>query len=88
MSTAIDLPRALLRYMIAVARMERNGVRIHSASLALLNQHWGGLQDQLIADIDQAYGVFAGRTFKADVSPHGFSGLAFHGHVWRPASWI
>ena len=68
MLPAIDLARALLRgrYMIAVARMERNGVPINSAALALLKQDWGSLQDQLIADIDQAYGVFEGRTFKAD----------------------
>jgi DNA polymerase I len=52
--------------MIAAARMERNGVPIDTALLALMDQHWGSLQDQLIADIDQTYGVFEGQTFKAD----------------------
>ena len=64
----IDLPRALLRgrYMIAAARMERNGVPIDSATLGRLKRHWLDIQDQLISDIDADYGVFDGRTFKAD----------------------
>jgi hypothetical protein len=62
----IDLPRALLRgrYMAAAARMERNGVPIDTATLGLLRGRWTDIQDQLIADIDQDYGVFDGRTFK------------------------
>ena len=64
----IDLPRALLRgrYMVAVARMERNGVPIDTGTLGRLRRHWSDIQDQLIADIDADYGVFDGRTFKAD----------------------
>jgi DNA polymerase-1 len=64
----IDLPRALLRgrYMAAAARMERNGVPIDTATLAQLKRRWLDIQDQLIADIDTDYGVFEGRTFKAD----------------------
>ena len=64
----IDRPRALLRgrYMAAAARMERNGVPIDTATLARLERHWSDIQDQLIADIDGDYGVFEGRTFKAD----------------------
>ena len=64
----IDLPRALLRgrYMVAVARMERNGVPIDTETLSRLRHHWSDIQDQLIADIDANYGVFDGRTFKAD----------------------
>jgi DNA polymerase-1 len=64
----IDLPRALLRgrYMTAVARMEYNGVPIDVPTLNLLRQHWTNIQDALIADIDTAYGVFDGRTFKGD----------------------
>ena len=34
--------------------------------LAKLREKWGDIQDQLIADIDSKYGVFDGRTFKAD----------------------
>ena len=64
----VDLPRALLRgrYMGAVAAMEHNGVPIDTAYLARLRTHWGHLQDRLIADIDSDYGVYDGRTFKAD----------------------
>jgi DNA polymerase I len=64
----IDLPRALLRgrYMSAVARMERNGVPIDLLTLDLVKRNWSKIQDQLIADIDANYGVYDGRTFKAD----------------------
>jgi DNA polymerase-1 len=64
----IDLPRALLRgrYMVAAARMERNGVPIDTTTLSRLRHHWSDIQNQLIADIDTNYGVFEGRTFKAD----------------------
>ena len=64
----IDLPRALLRgrYMVAAAQMERNGVPIDVDTLELLRQHWSNIQDQLIAEVDRDYGVFEGRTFKAD----------------------
>jgi DNA polymerase I len=64
----IDLPRALLRgrYMVAAARMERNGVPIDTASLQLLKDSWSGIQDQIIAEIDREYGVYEGRTFKTE----------------------
>jgi DNA polymerase I len=64
----IDLPRALLRgrYMVAAARMERNGAPIDTETLRRLRDHWSGIQDQLIADIDANYGVFDGRAFKTD----------------------
>ena len=68
MLPCIDLPRALLRgrYMAAVARMERNGVPIDCETLGRLKRQWLDIQDALIADIDADYGVFDGRTFKAD----------------------
>jgi DNA polymerase I len=64
----IDLPRASGRgrYMVAVARMERNGVPMDTTALGQLKQHWHDIQDQLITDIDKDYGVFEGRTFKSD----------------------
>jgi DNA polymerase I len=64
----IDLPRALVRgrYMAAVARMERKGVPIDTETLSLLRLHWTDIQDQLVADIDSNYGVFDGRSFKAE----------------------
>lgn len=64
----IDLPRAMLRgrYMVAAARVERHGVPIDTNTLGLLKRHWSDIQDQLIAEIDTSYGVYEGRTFKAD----------------------
>ena len=65
----IDLPRALLRgrYMVASARMERNGVPIDVVTLERLRLYWSDIQDQLIAEIDRDYGVYVGRTFKPDL---------------------
>ena len=64
----IDLPRALLRgrYMAAAAVMEHNGVPVDARLLNVLREKWSFIQDQLITDIDIAYGVFDHRTFKAD----------------------
>jgi DNA polymerase I len=64
----IDVPRALLRgrYMAAAAVMEHNGVPIDTETLQLLRRHWTNIQDALIAEIDADYGVFDGRTFKAE----------------------
>jgi hypothetical protein len=77
----IDLPRALLRghYMKAAAIMEWYGVPIDTDTLALLLENWTHIQDQLIADIDADYGVFDGRTFKADRWERF---LATHGIPW------
>jgi DNA polymerase-1 len=63
----IDLPRALLRgrYMAAAAAMEWNGVPIDASTLSLLRQHWTDIQDDLIRTIDADYGVFDGRSFRA-----------------------
>ena len=70
MLSRLDLPRALLRgrYMTAAAAMEHNGVPIDVDMLGQLREHWTGIQDELIADIDIGcgYRVFDGRTFKAD----------------------
>jgi DNA polymerase-1 len=64
----IDLPRALLRgrFMAAVAAMEWHGVPIDAPMLDLFREHWDAIKDSLIAEIDVDYGVFEGRTFKAD----------------------
>jgi hypothetical protein len=77
----IDLPRALLRgrYIKAAAAMEWNGVPIDTDTLALLRERWTGIQDQLIAEIDSNYGVFDGRTFKAERFDRY---LAEHGIPW------
>jgi DNA polymerase-1 len=66
----IDLPRAILRgrYMAAASAMEHNGVPIDVAVFGQLREHWPGIQDALIADIDGVcgYNVYDGRTFKTD----------------------
>src|SRR6516164_6478268 len=64
----LDLPRALLRgrYMKAAAAMEHNGTPIDAEMPARLRECWTDIQDDLIAGIDAAYGVFDGRTFKAE----------------------
>jgi hypothetical protein len=68
MAPRIDLPRALLRgrYMAAAAAMEHAGTPIDVSMLKVFRQRWTDIQDQLIAAIDANYGVFEGRTFKAE----------------------
>ena len=68
----IDLPRALLRgrYMAAASAMEHNGVPIDMPTLRSLREQWTAIQDDLITAIDKDYGVFDGRTFKADRWAH------------------
>jgi DNA polymerase-1 len=77
----IDWPRALLRgrYMAAAAAMEWNGVPIDVPALTLLRERWTNIQDELIRAIDDAYGAFDGRTFKADLW---VQYLAKHGIPW------
>jgi DNA polymerase-1 len=64
----IDVPRALLRgkYMTAAASMEHNGVPVDVPTLQQLRERWTDIQDDLISAIDKDYGVYEGRTFKAD----------------------
>ena len=64
----IDVPRALLRgrYMVASARMEHTGVPLDTTALIPLRQHWGAIQEALIAQVDARYGVYDGRTFKQE----------------------
>lgn len=64
----IDIPRALLRgrYMTAVARMEWRGVPIDTVALAQFRGKWHAVQERLIERVDKDYGVYDGRTFKAD----------------------
>lgn len=68
MRETIDFPRALLRgrYMVAAARIEANGVPVDLPLFERIRDQWHAIQDRLIARIDADYGVFDGRTFKAD----------------------
>lgn len=69
MLSELDIPRAVAcrgRYMSAVARMESAGVPIDTETLSRLRGGWGAIQDRLIESVDDAFGVFDGRRFKAD----------------------
>lgn len=54
------------RYMGAVAAMEHNGIPIDVGTLSKINANWQGIQDRLIAGVDEVFGVYEGRTFKMD----------------------
>ncbi len=64
----LDLSRAILRgrFMKTVAVIEYNGIPVDGATLALLNEHWGSLQDEMVRRIDAAYGIFDGIHFRAE----------------------
>jgi DNA polymerase-1 len=68
MLPGIDLPRGLLRgrFMKAAAIVEWNGTPIDVLTLQLLRRYWIDIQDDLIAAIDQQYGVFEGRSFRLE----------------------
>lgn len=61
------LGQALLRgrYMAAVARMENHGVPIDVRALARLRTYWDVIKLALVREVDQAYGVFDGLSFRA-----------------------
>jgi DNA polymerase I-like protein with 3'-5' exonuclease and polymerase domains len=52
--------------MKAVARIERTGVPINTATLQSLLGKWEAVKERLISDIDRDFGVFEGTTFKHD----------------------
>jgi len=68
MAADMDLPRALLRgrYMASAARMEWAGVPIDTEALSVFRDNWRTIQERLIERINKDYGVYEGRTFKAD----------------------
>jgi DNA polymerase I len=63
----LDMPRAVLRgrFMKAVAHMEHNGIPVDVPALALLGEHWEGLQDDMVRRVDAAFGVYEGVHFRA-----------------------
>jgi hypothetical protein len=65
---AFDLPRAVLRgrFIRAVARMEHNGIPLDGPTLAQLNEHWEGLQAEMVRSIDADFGVYDGTHFRAE----------------------
>jgi len=50
--------------MKAASRMQAAGTPIDTGMLRDIENHWGDIQDALIAQIDANYGVYEGRTFK------------------------
>jgi DNA polymerase-1 len=64
----ISLGHALLRgkYMAAAAVMERNGTPVDVELLHLLRGRWEDIKVDLVADVDRAFGVYEGTTFKRD----------------------
>jgi DNA polymerase I len=80
----IRLQYALLRgrYAGALTRMESVGVPIDVPLFDRLQTHWEAIQDKLIAEIDQDYGVFEGRTFKQ----HKFAELLIRENIPWPST--
>jgi hypothetical protein len=64
----LDLPRATLRgrYMAAVARMEAAGIPVDVETLTRLRRSWGPIQERLIRELDGEFGVYEGRSFRAE----------------------
>lgn len=54
------------RYMAVVAMMESTGIPVDIETFELLKANWINIQDALISTVDQDFGVYDGRTFKAD----------------------
>ena len=68
MASKIPIDHALIRgrYMKAVARMESVGIPVDLPLLERLRANWESIQDELIENVDQDFGVYEGRTFKTD----------------------
>jgi hypothetical protein len=64
----LDLPRAILRgrFMASVARMEAAGIPIDVETLTRLRDNWEPIQEQLIRELDGGFGVYEGRSFRAE----------------------
>jgi DNA polymerase I-like protein with 3'-5' exonuclease and polymerase domains len=62
----LDFPRCLLRgrYMVEVAKIEDNGIPVNREELQALGDNWDALKDAFIAEVDQNWNVWEGRTFK------------------------
>ncbi len=69
MAPKISIDHALIRgrYMQAVARMESVGIPVDLPLLERLRANWEAIQEDLIKNVDQDFGVYEGRTFKTDL---------------------
>lgn len=68
MAHLLDVPRALLRgtYMIAVARIEGDGIPLDAERLKAIHDHCQDIPGALISEVDKDFGVYDDGTFKAD----------------------
>ncbi len=68
MAPKLDMPLAMLRgrYMKAAAWIEYNGIPSDTQILGRLRNQWETIQDRLIAEIDNEYGIYEGHSFKVD----------------------
>lgn len=66
MMPVIDLPRALLRgrYMAAAAHVERVGIPMDRETLVALRVNWEGIKRDLIAAVDEDFGVYENGSFR------------------------
>ena len=64
----VDLTAALFRgrYMCAVARVERNGIPIDTATLKVLRDNWEAIKRRLIETLGASYGVYVDGAFSAE----------------------
>jgi hypothetical protein len=68
MSSALDWPRAIIRghYAAAVASMEDTGIPVDLGLLRKVRRKWPDVRRKLICEVDAAYGIYDGETFKRD----------------------
>jgi hypothetical protein len=66
MAPDIDWPRALFRgrYAAALVHTDEVGMPLDKDLVERLDRHQDALIDGMIAEVDQGYGIFEGRTFK------------------------
>jgi len=67
--TIRSLPHAMLRaeYQWAIAQQERRGVPFNLPLLTTIRRHWGGMQADLVRELDAPFGIYE---FDADGVPH------------------
>jgi DNA polymerase I len=68
MESKLDLGRACLRgrYMAASAHMEFVGTPIDIETLDTLRSRWSSIKLALVAEVDKAYGVYDGESFREE----------------------
>ena len=81
MRASLDWGRALLRgrYLVAVARIQENGVPVDVPGLKRMSQYWAAIFPRIVEEVDAVFGVYNKEYFQAA----GFEQwLATHGIPW------